>query len=1381
MVTDHSSEDDSAPNPARSDEPAREDDGHSPFPVVAIGASAGGLEAFQQLLANLPSDTGMAFVLVQHLNPRHESRLNEVLARSTSMPVLEAEQDMALQSDHVYLIPPNRYLAIAHGRLQVTPRGDPQRPHLPVDYLFRSLAREQKARAIGVILSGTGSDGTQGVCEIKAVGGITFAQDQKSAAHSGMPLSAMDSGCADFILSPEQIAKRLAEIGNHPYLVAAKAPGGDRPESNTEAQYRKILARMRAVTGVDFGLYRDTTIKRRIMRRMAVHTQQSLEDYTARLERDDSEVRALYDDLLINVTSFFREPDVFEALKKLVYPQIVKDKPPVAPIRVWVPGCSTGQEAYSIALSLMEFFDNQPVRSPVQIFATDLSDVTSLEKARAGIYPESIEAEVSPERLRRFFVKEDHIYRITKPIRDLCVFARQNVAADPPFSHVDLISCRNLLIYLAPALQKRVLPSFHYALNSPGFLVLGSAESVGDNADLFELLDRTNKIYSKKPTASRPPLEFAADDVRRSLTPGLRREFSQSGAPADFQREADRILLGRYAPAGVLVNENLDIIQFRGRTSAYLESPPGEPTTSLLKMAREGLFLELRNVCAEASRERRPVRRDKVRVRSDGGFREISLEVVPVRPPGVTDACLLVIFHESEGSDIGKFQSHAPIVEERGTGEQNDAELEISQLQKELTATKDYLQTMIEQQDAANEELRSANEEILSSNEELQSTNEELETAKEELQSTNEELTTVNEQVQFRNMELNQLTNDLTNLLTSSAIPVVMVGPDLRVRRFTAAARKSMNLLSSDIGRPIGDLKPPVDMPDLEGLIGDVIDQVQVRERQVRDRDGRWNLLRIHPYRTVDNKIDGAVILLLDIDDIKRVEEDLSESRDYVHAIIETVREPLVVLDGELRVKSASDAFYRVFATNPKETEGQLLYELGKSQWNIPALRAALEEILPQNRALEEFEMEHEFPVIGRKVMRLNARGIYRAGRPTLILLGIEDITERKRLADEVELHVAELKEADRRKDEFLATLAHELRNPLAPLINATQILRSPNVSAAQSDWCREVIERQVKQMARLLDDLLDVSRITRNVLQFRMAPAELGKIIVDAVEESGPLIEAAGQELSVELPDGVVYLDADAARLTQVFSNLLNNAAKYTQRRGEIQLIARPDGDSITVSVKDSGSGIAPELLPRVFDLFFQGDAPGTSAQGGLGLGLTLAKHFVEMHGGTIEARSEGSGKGSEFIVRLPGRRDEQPRAAVTPAHSDEGEAQASRRILIVDDRDSQSKSLGMLLEAMGHQVRLARDGPSALTAALDFNPEVALVDIGLPGMSGYEVARRLRELAQFKNLMLIAQTGWSREEDREHSREAGFDHHLAKPLDHQALFRLISGRRED
>jgi len=516
----------------------------SPFPIVGIGASAGGLEAFTQLLAHLPASTGMAFVLVQHLDPRHESRLTDILARATRMPVIEGSQGLPVAPNHVYIIPPNTCMALAQGALQLTPRGDASGPNLPVDHFLRALAQTQQAQAIGVVLSGTGSDGTLGLLEIKAVGGITFAQEPGTAGHGGMPQSAIGSGAVDFVLPPEGIAERLAEVGAHPYLALGPV---EAPPAEAEDHFKRVLAAVRAATKVDFSQYRDTTIRRRIMRRMALHGESSLAAYAERLEREGPEAEALYRDLLINVTSFFRDPALFEALKTSVFPEILKAKPPDAPLRLWVPGCSTGQEPYSLAIALWEFFDDKPVRRPLQIFATDLSDPGALEQARAGLYPESIEAELTPERLHRFFKKEDRLYRIDKSIRDSCVFARQNLTADPPFSHVDLISCRNVLIYMATALQRRVLQIFHYALNVPGFLILGSSETAGEFKRLFEVTDRAHKIYLKQVTAGRPTVPFAFEDYKMPGAAGTR-AGAPGSTPADFQTEADRLLLSRYAP-----------------------------------------------------------------------------------------------------------------------------------------------------------------------------------------------------------------------------------------------------------------------------------------------------------------------------------------------------------------------------------------------------------------------------------------------------------------------------------------------------------------------------------------------------------------------------------------------------------------------------------------------------------------------------------------------------------------------------------------------------------------------------------------------------------------------------------------------------------------
>src|SRR5271166_7038509 len=616
----------------------------APFVVVGVGASAGGLEALSDLLANLPEKTGMAVVVVQHLDTQHESKLSNLLSRVTHLPVLEATQNLAVQPDHVYVIPKNTTMTIARGVLHLAPRGGVRGTHLPIDLFLKSLAEDRQSAAIGVILSGTGSDGTLGMEEIKAAGGITFAQDESSAKYPGMPQSAASSGCIDLVLPPDQIARELARIGQHSYVApdqAAQAGAG--PSAEDDIHFRKILAILRAAFRVDFSAYRETTVRRRILRRMMLHTKDNLAEYIQLLKRDRAEVEALYQDILINVTSFFREPQTFEALKESAFPEILKTKNWDTPIRVWVPGCSTGQEAYSLAIALVEFLEQQPVRPPIQIFATDLSETVSLVKAREGVYPENIEAEVSPERLRCFFTKEQETYRISKSIRYMCAFAKQNVTADPPFSHLDLISCRNVLIYLTPVLQRRVIPTFHYALNPSGFLLLGASETVGSFAGLFGVVDPKFRIYAKKAAGLPQYPHFYGGDVLTG-EPADVQHTPLTSAPLKWQRAADFVVLNEYAPAGVLVNDQFDILQFRGQTGDYLAPPPGEPSHNLLKMAREGLMLPLHDLVNECRQGNAPVRRSRVQIRGEGAIRETDIVVLPVKLPDSNERCCVVMF-----------------------------------------------------------------------------------------------------------------------------------------------------------------------------------------------------------------------------------------------------------------------------------------------------------------------------------------------------------------------------------------------------------------------------------------------------------------------------------------------------------------------------------------------------------------------------------------------------------------------------------------------------------------------------------------------------------------------------------------------------------------
>jgi two-component system CheB/CheR fusion protein len=859
------------------------------FPIVGVGASAGGLEAFTQLLKALAPLTGMAYVLVQHLDPSHESALTELLAKATEMPVRQVIEGTRVEPNHVYVIPPSVDLIISQGILRLTSRTETSGYHMPIDRFLRSLAEDQRSNAIGVILSGTASDGTLGLAAIKAEGGITFAQDEKSAKFNGMPKSAIAAGCVDFVLPPDAIARELARIRAHPYLTPSSSSRTAELVPDGDPELKNILHLLRTASEVDFSDYKPATVKRRILRRMALHQIGKLNEYAQFLRHHPAEVEALHEDLLIKVTSFFRDPAAFEALKTEVFPSILKHRSPQEPLRVWVPGCSTGEETYSQAIALLEFLGNRNPEIPVQLFGTDLSQ-RSIEKARAGTYPESITADVSPERLRRFFAKVEGGYRINKTIRDLCVFAKQNLLQDPPFSRIDVISCRNVLIYLGLVLQKRIMPIFHYALKPRGFLMLGGAEGIIRTAsDFFELMDRKHKIYCRKPIASGLQFDFAA----RLYPTEAAKLASDKEAPQrervvhllDLRKETDRLLLTKYAPVAVVINDDMEVLESRGHVGLYLELAPGRASFNVLKMAREGLLFDLQAAINKAKTEKEgdPVRKENVPVERDGELKDVNLEVTPFKVSSNGERHFLIVFEDARSA--GRDESAGTMARRTKlskAGEEKRSDRRVSHLKQELVATKRYLHSIVEDKEASNEELQAANEEILSSNEELQSTNEELQTAKEELESTNEELHTVNEELHNRNFELTEANTDLVNLLGSVNIAMVMLGRDLRIRRVSPMGGQPFGLIPSDVGRPITNIKPNIDAPDLEQMVLEVMNTVTVKEREVQDPEGHWYLLRILPYRTLENTIEGAVLTLVDINDLKNNLEEIKQSHDHL-------------------------------------------------------------------------------------------------------------------------------------------------------------------------------------------------------------------------------------------------------------------------------------------------------------------------------------------------------------------------------------------------------------------------------------------------------------------------------------------------------------------
>lgn len=954
-----------------------------PFPIVGVGASAGGFEAFTDFLVSLPKDTGMAFVLIQHLDPKHKSKLTDLLVHSAKIPVSEATENLEVEPNHIYVIPENTTMSIQHGHLRLTPRKPHESPPMPIDHFFRSLAKEQQERAIGVVLSGTGSDGTLGIEAIKGEGGITFAQDERTAKYFGMPASAIASGSVDFVLSPPEVAKELSRIARHPYVGQASKPQPkgtsglvdlEKLLRESSSELTTLFNLLQARTGVDFSLYKQSTLKRRIIRRMILHKLDTLQGYMALAQNNAAEVDGLFNDLLINVTSFFRDPVTFQILKKKVFPRIVKAHGDDSPLRFWVCGCASGEEAYSLAIALVEFFEQNYTHRQAQIFATDVSEV-SIEKARAGIYPENIQQDISAERLRRFFTRGNGNFQVHKSIRDMCIFARQNLVVDPPFSNLDLVNCRNVLIYFGPVLQRRIIPLFHYSLRPTGFLLLGNSETIGISTDYFNILDKKYKIYVKRANAVRPGFELSRTppEAEHKQHEEIRPREAQEPKPLDLHQQVDRILLRDFSPGAVVINSDMEVVHFRGRTGDYLEHAPGRASLNLLKMVRESLALALRAALNKAMKQDIAVRQTGLELRYDRQVREITIEVVPFRLGLAQERFFLVVFKEPEGQVVAESSSRPAQSQAKPTADKR----ELGKLRQELVATKESLQSIIEEQEATNEELKSANEEIQSSNEELQSTNEELETAREELQSTNEELSTLNEELQNRNSELSQLNNDLTNLLASVNVAIIMLGSDLTIRRFTPMAERIFNLIPADVGRRLSDLSRAILVPDLDASVREVIEHLAPVEREAQDRDGHWHLLRIRPYRTRENKIDGAVILLIEIDEMRRA----------VDVLMAATNQPLLIIAPDSKVRTVNQAFCNFFAVKSEDVVGRSLYEAAGGQWSLPGLKAMVEQAASESKVAQTAEIQSTFPKAGWRKLRVTARRFFEESRGLPLLL----------------------------------------------------------------------------------------------------------------------------------------------------------------------------------------------------------------------------------------------------------------------------------------------------------------------------------------------------------------------------------------------------------
>ncbi len=1172
----------------------------APQRVVGIGASAGGLDALKRLVASLPIDTGLAYVVLQHLPPSQIGQLAMLLASTTTMPVIDVVSGHRIKPNTILVVPPHVAACLLRGALVLRASKPGVRPRLPIDGLLRSLADVLGERAIGVVLSGSAQDGTEGLRAIHDVGGLTFAQDPATAQFDDMPRSAIAAGVVEAVLAPEAIGAELAALGG----LVDRAPATPAPAPVASAIDR-VLVQLREASGIDFTSYKRSTIERRLARRIAKHHLATLEDYSKYLAEHRDEAAAVYEDLLIHATEFFRDPGVFDAIAERILPAILDGKGEDAPLRVWVPGCSTGEEVYSFAIVALEQLGTSGRQ--LQLFGSDLSE-RAIETARRGHYSESIASKVSPERLQRFFRREDGGYRINRDVRERCVFVRHDLVNDPPFSKLDIVSCRNLLIYLGPALQKRAIPILHYALNQPGYLILGPAETIAGFESLFSTIDGEARIYGRKP-APRAALTFP---ITGRTDPLPRRTATRS--VVDVERDVDHLLLARYAPACVVVDDNLDVVQFRGRTGPYLETPAGQPQLGLLRMARDGLAPQLPLAVQKARRSDAPVRMEIIVVREHGHQHRFHLEVVPLRGSLEAKRYVLLVFEDATGKPAGKKLRATTVRRGRESNE-------VVRARQELEATKEYLHSIVAQHHATSEELGITNEELQSANEELQSSNEELQTAKEELQSTNEELETVNDELQHGNRLLHEANDDLVNVLASVDIAIIIVDTERRVRRFTPRARSVMKLIAGDLGRPIADLQPSVTIPGLDAAIATVVETLAVHEAEVRDHDGTSYRMQIRPYRTADDKISGAVIAFVDI-------TALRAARERAKAIVSTVPTPLVVLDDRLRVISANAAFCSSFRTVESDALGRGLLEIGA--WGSRTLRDELAAVATHGTTVHELAVDwHGVDRGDVRALVLTATPIPPAEGGRSILVGIADTTLERRLK------LAQVA-ATQERDAFLDAVSHELRTPLSAILLWAEALRDLEPGDPRRTQAIDTITQSARAEAQLVDDLLELALSRSAKLSIHLTPIDPSTIVQAAV--SGERLAASGKqiEITTAIASGST-IEADPRRLRQIVTNLVSNAVKFTPAGGKVWVALDVANGAMKLSVRDTGPGIAPQLLPRVFEPFSQGDQSSTRAHRGLGIGLALVRHFVERQHGTIEVTSPGEGLGTTFTVRLP------------------------------------------------------------------------------------------------------------------------------------------------
>ena len=1352
------------------------------FPVVGIGASAGGIEALSRFLETMPVENGMAFVVILHLSPKYESNLDQILQAKTGMPVTQVTEVTPIEAGHVYLISPALDLLMNDGSLQVVSAARPRGRHAAIDMFFRTLAEVHRERAIGIILSGAGSDGAVGIARIKEKGGLTFVQSPDDAEYDSMPRSALERGTVDLVLPASEMAEKLLELGRNARVLQLPTAGQldrsvymDSAEAHAqqaELALREILQVLHQRTGHDFKHYKRATVLRRIERRLQVRGLADVVAYRHYLEEHREEAPALLQDMLISVTNFFRDRIAFEALERDVIPHIFQEVKETEQVRAWSVGCATGEEAYSIA---MLFADQNKLLAeprPVQVFASDI-DERAIAAARTGRYPGSIVTDVSPSRLRQYFDRQDEHLCVKREIREKVLFAIHNILRDPPFSQLHLISCRNLLIYLDRDIQAKVMEILHYALRPNGYLFLGTAESAEAVARYFTPVDKKNRIY--RPINARPERAYQVPLLvdRRKPVP-----TKATATGADQQRVSPqdlyRKLVEGSGPPGILIDQSHQIIYASKQACRFLRHSGGEPSHDIMATLYPELQLEFRAALFQATQNHVDVRTGFMPIGEGNDEIFVRINIHPARDRDAATGVMLLLFEEREC-----------LIDVSSTGSQNGNNVVALHLEQELKQTKEHLRSAIEQYETTLEDLKGSNEELQASNEELRSTAEELETSKEELQSINEELITVNTELKMKVDETAKSNDDLQNFLSATEIAILFIGRDLNIKRYSKPCTRLFNLISADIDRSILDITCRLEYPTMKRDIEEVFATLQPVEREVRGtNDGMWYIARLLPYRTAEDRIEGLVLSFIDISRRKLAEERLLGSERQMRLIAASTRDyAITTMNGDGIITSWNGGAERLFGYLESEIVGHssdILYT-------------------PEDRAAGIFPEElHRARVDSRAgddrwYVRRNGTRVFCSGITSPLVdedIGgfvkfTRDLTDSKWRHDQQDARLESEKqeriraeEAARVRDEFFAVLSHELKQPLNLIqLTAEMLSRLPEaVTLPAIGRGTDTIKRMVTGQARIIDDLMDLSRLHTGKLTLTYSQLDLSESVSQVVKLMEEEARQKKLTLHTDVCGGELIVQGDVVRIEQIVWNLLSNALKFTPQGGAVRVQVRRELDDMAcIEVMDTGSGIAPGLLPHVFDMFRQGNNGTARQYGGMGIGLALVKELVDSHGGRVEAESKGSGLGATFRVYFPVTN---PGSSLPLTDTLNTRGLVGKRILLVDDAVETVEALAALLETEGAQVTSAPGPSQALELAGSAAETYHLIisDIGMPEMDGYALLAALRELPASASTPVIALSGFTRPIDVSRALAAGFETHIRKPVDFDQFIATVA-----